>query len=127
MEVLAVAKSVFLISPVRKLDAETEELLSHLVDYAERNGDVVHWPKIDTDQSGNGTAICQQNRQAIINADEVWLWWQADSQGSLFDLGIAWGLKKPLKIISGDLKYTEEKSFDNVLLDWHVDGPTPND
>ena len=112
------SKSVFLISPVRNLTPEVEEQLAEIVRDAEDSGIIIHWPKRDTDQSGNGTAICQQNRQAIEEADEVWLWYDPNSQGSLFDIGIAWGLRKSVVLVGPIPERTEKKSFNNVILDW---------
>lgn len=119
-------KTVFLISPVRNLTPEVEEHLAELVSDAEERDIILHWPKRDTDQSGNGTTICQQNRQAIDEADEVWLWYDPNSQGSLFDIGIAWGLKKPLLLVGPIPERTEQKSFSNVILDW-ANGNPPHD
>ena len=120
------SKSVFLISPVRNLTPEVEEQLAEIVRSAEDRCFIIHWPKRDTDQSGNGTAICQQNRQAIEESDEVWLWYDPNSQGSLFDIGIAWGLHKPMVLVGPIPEKTTNKSFNNVVLEWANDSTTDN-
>ena len=45
-------------------------------------------------------AICYQNQAAIIQADEVHVWWDKTSKGYLFDLGMCAMVGKPLKIIN---------------------------
>ena len=35
------------------------------------NGHSVYYPAIHTDQSGDGVNICKQNKSAIVEADEV--------------------------------------------------------
>lgn len=113
-----VTKSVFLICPVRRTNTKVQESIEQIIETAALSGISVYWPYQDTDQTGNGTSICEQNRQAIIDADEVWIWYDPDSQGSLFDLGIAWGLGKKLWIVN-EVETTPEKSFANVLVDWN--------
>jgi len=105
----------FLICPVRGVDpALTEGLVKDL----EADGWDVHWPPRDTDQNDNtGLHICQDNKKAIQEADVIHLVWDGKSQGSLFDLGMAFMLGKeiyPLNIP----KLTEGKSFQNMITEW---------
>jgi nucleoside 2-deoxyribosyltransferase len=64
-----------------------------------------------------GLRICQDNRAAIEAADEIHIYWNPDSKGSLFDLGIAFALRKQIVLIN-TVKPTATKSFENVLLAW---------
>jgi hypothetical protein len=111
---------IFLICPVRNVTTEQKQNIEAYVSSLETQGHVVHWPQRDTQQDDPiGTRICADNRQAIINADEIHAWWSSNSTGSLFDLGMAWMLRKSLVIANpSDVQLTESKSFDNVLLHW---------
>lgn len=47
----------------------------------------------------NEFEVCDSNRSMIKWADEVHLFWDGRSIGVIFDLGMAFALEKPLKII----------------------------
>jgi hypothetical protein len=105
----------YLICPVRGKDART---FRDIVARLEANGYVVHWPHRDTDQSDDtGFRICSDNAAAIAAAEVVHVIWDGHSQGCLFDLGIAFALRKP--IIPLDLPAPREgKSFQNMIEEW---------
>lgn len=75
-------------------------------------------PPHDTDQQDDtGLRICRDNLQAIKEADVVHIIWDGKSQGSLFDLGVAFALGK--RIIPLELPpATEGKSFQNMVRAW---------
>jgi len=111
-------KKIFLISPVR-LATITE--MAEVGDYVERlesEGHEVHWPIRDTNQNDSvGIRICHDNLQAIAGTDEVHLWYNQGSQGSIFDFGMVFALGKKLVIANKDaIEPTPHKSFENVLL-----------
>ena len=104
----------FLICPVR---GHEEEEFQGYVDQLEDIGFIVHFPHRDTDQvdpTGTGYKICQANRAAIEAADVVFIVWNGESQGSIFDLGMAFAMNK--RIIPLSLpELTGHKSFQNML------------
>jgi nucleoside 2-deoxyribosyltransferase len=104
--------STFLIAPVRGLlHDEFAKIVHDLQDQGWR----VHWPARDTDQSDTvGLRICEENRAAIEAADCVHIIWDGKSQGCLFDLGMAFALRKPLHVIEVP-PATSDKSFQNVM------------
>lgn len=107
--------NTFLICPVRGVSAdETASVVAEL----EANGYSVHWPHRDTNQEDQiGFRICQDNLNAILNADVVHVVWDGKSQGCLFDLGMCFALGK--KIIPVVLpEKTEGKSFQNMVNAW---------
>ena len=113
-------KKAFLICPVRgHSPEETEEVVNDL----EAKGYDVHWPHRDTNQDDTaGLDICKQNRNAINQADCVFIVWDGKSTGSLFDLGMAFAMKKTLHIIKLP-ELTEGKSFQNMMWLWEKMGP----
>jgi len=108
--------NIFIICPVRNLTREEKFQIQYYIYSLEYKGNIVHYPLRDTNQNDNiGYNICLENAQAIINADEVHVFWNKDSKGSLFDLGMAFITDKKIKLIN-KIEPTEYKSFENVLL-----------
>ena len=66
-------------------------------------------PKFDHDREDE-LAICEKNREGIEWADEVHIFWDQRSMGTIFDFGMAFALRKPIKII-----YLEKKTFAGVM------------
>jgi len=104
--------STFLIAPVRGVEPEKYR---DIVAQLEQEGWRVYWPARDTDQSDQvGLRICEANRLAIEAAECVHLIWDGHSHGCLFDLGVAFALRKPIHLISAPPP-TPDKSFQNVM------------
>jgi hypothetical protein len=108
-------KKGFLICPVRGIDPEESRLI---VESIESEGIDLHWPHRDTNQNDDlGYEICTQNKQAIIDADVVYIMWDGNSQGCLFDLGIAFALNRKIEIVALP-PATSHKSFQNMVNVW---------
>lgn len=80
---------IFLICPVRNADPDLNVKLANHVKSLEDKGHQVHWPTRDTEQDDptGGYQICRTNFQAISDADEIHIWYDETSQGSMFDMG----------------------------------------
>lgn len=126
-------KNIFLICPVKYGDhvttrehEETQEKIRLYVEKLEKAGHKVHWPKRDTNQVDPiGLRICTDNAEGIILADEIHVWWSSGSEGSKFDFGMSFmcyilGSKKIVLANPEDVKPTDGKSFNNVLLALHA-------
>lgn len=118
------SRSIFLICPVRNLSEDVKARIASYVRDLEAAGCSVHWPPRDTAQDDPvGMRICRDNGFAIMRADEVHVWYDPTSQGSVFDLGMAFMLAEvigaPKKVVianPGDVDPDEgRKSFPNVL------------
>ncbi|MBE3042660.1 nucleoside 2-deoxyribosyltransferase [Candidatus Bathyarchaeota archaeon] len=108
-------RKAFLICPVR---GQSVGGTAHIVYKLEAEGWKVHWPHRDTKQDDStGYHICKVNCAAIADADIVFVVWDGQSQGCLFDLGIAFALNKPVQIISLP-ELTKGKSFQNMVTEW---------
>ncbi|OGZ08072.1 MAG: hypothetical protein A2942_01760 [Candidatus Lloydbacteria bacterium RIFCSPLOWO2_01_FULL_50_20] len=83
---------IFLICPVRKASDEMNTHIETYVRELEASGHTVHWPKRDTRQDGDpvGIRICTDNREEMFAADEVHIWFDHESRGSCFDIGMAY-------------------------------------
>jgi len=108
----------FLICTVRNATGEQRAAQEGYVSSLEAEGIRVYWPPRDTDQDDPiGLRICSDNRAAMEGADVVRVVWDPESQGSLFDLGMAFAMRKPIYLVNRkDIKPTEKKSFTNLLL-----------
>jgi len=111
-------KKIFLISPVRKVKARERMVIAAYASMLEGWGYRVHWPERDTPQDDTiGLDICEHNQRCIVAADEVHIWYNKASQGSIFDFGMAFALGKKLIIANKSaIEPTPRKSFENVLL-----------
>ncbi len=111
-------KKVFLICPVRNATEEQKMEIQDYIAGLERQEFTVYYPARDTDQNDEiGFRICTDNKNAIVEADEIHVFYDTGSAGSLFDLGMAFALNKKL-VIANTVKRTETKSFANVIVAW---------
>jgi nucleoside 2-deoxyribosyltransferase len=111
-------KRTFLISPVRGLSENDRMAVAGIADQLVADGWDVYWPYYDTNQDDlNGLWICMDNLNAIKRADAVHVVWDGQSQGCLFDLGMAFALHKSLYVVSIP-ELTEGKSFQNMMSKW---------
>jgi nucleoside 2-deoxyribosyltransferase len=110
-------KRTFIISPVRNVEPLVHEAIVAHVSQLESEGYVVHLPKRDTKQDAKEVEICTQNLNAIIASDVVYIWFDPNSIGSVFDIGVTVSHNKPLVILN-EVQRTEGKSFANMILDY---------
>ncbi len=111
-------RTVFLISPVRGIEENEVRGIDIYVKRLEAEGWQVYVPLRHTDQDDPiGLRICEDNLAAIRKATEVHIWFNPTSQGSVFDLGMAFALGKKVVLANPEMvQPTEGKSFSNVLL-----------
>ena len=62
-------------------------------------GNEVEMPIFDDHPEFNELGICESNRQMIEWADEVHVLWDQRSLGTVFDFGMAFALRKKVKIL----------------------------
>lgn len=115
---------IYLVCPVRRATPEQTAAIREYVAGLEAVGHRVHWPARDTVQEdeGNGWQVCEQNCDAIYAADEIHVWWDPASQGSVFDLGMVWMLRALIDeqrlVLANEVRDPGGKSFEKVLLRW---------
>ena len=107
----------FVICSVRGMKDEYREKLEEYVAQLEQTGYEVHLPHRDTHQEQSGFNICMENMEAIERADEVHIFYSSKSQGTHFDMGVAFALGKPL-VIAENEEFGEGKSFARMLTEW---------
>lgn len=107
---------IFLISPVRGVEPETQKRISAYVKDLERNGHAVHWPIRDTkqDDPSGGYEICRTNFSEILKADEIHIWYDETSNGSKFDMGGVFMLVEMLGKRKRVVVVNDEEVVDNT-------------
>ncbi len=113
---------IYLICPVRNATEEQKKRMLQYIADLESAGHQVHYPARDTKQEDEtgGWNICTTNKNAILNADEVHIFWDDKSSGTLFDLGMAFCANKKLVVVNPEtIDTTNTKSFHNVINYWN--------
>ena len=61
--------------------------------------------------------ICEDNRFAMEHSDEVHVWYEPTSQGSVFDIGMAFVMRKPVFLVNPSAVVpTDSKSYNNLVI-----------
>lgn len=108
----------FLICPVRGKEMKSTE---GVVKILENSGWEVHWPPRDTNQNDPiGFNICNENLEAIKDAEVIHVIWDGKSQGCLFDLGMSFALDKKIIVIEVPEYKKGEKSFQAMVHFWEM-------
>lgn len=116
---------IHLICPVRNV---TDEQQKEIDDYCHNMismGHECHNPKYAVDQNDDtGFNICKGHLESMVSADLVAVFWDVNSKGSHFDLGMAFALGKKIDLIKIYQPDNEGKSYVKVMRlmeesDWH--------
>jgi len=110
---------VFIICTVRGASEEYKKKLENYVTELETNRHQVHLPHRDTNQNANGIDICKENATAISNADEIHIFYNPTSQGTHFDMGVAFAFGKKIKVVENE-EITIGKSYPRMLMEWET-------
>lgn len=110
-------KRMFIICTVRGASEEYKKKLEDYVALKEYEGWEVHLPHRDTNQNATGYEICTQNAKAIAASHEVHIFYNPDSQGTHFDMGVAFAFGRKVVVVENP-PYGEGKSFGRMLDEW---------
>ena len=116
----AQSNKLFLICPVSDASEETNERISNYKSIMASYGYDVHAPFFDTNQKDMfaGYAICRQNAEAIGKSKEVEILYDQKSNGSVFDLGVAYALHKPIRVLNDkSIQFTDDV-IDLIIQQW---------
>lgn len=98
----------------------SSQYYSWFLRYAEKlrnEGHEVMLPTLDSDQTARGINLCKANRSMIVWADEVHVFWDQRSTGTIWDMGMAYGLEKPIKIA-----YLEKETIGKAIWEYATSG-----
>ncbi len=117
-------KKVYLICPVRNATDSEKKFLEEYKKVLKQKSVSVFYPTEDNPHEQTdtrGLLICQENLRAIKEADEIHVYWNSQSTGSMFDFGMAFALGKRIVLINKDGVKSKlvpgQKSFETLLFD----------
>lgn len=108
--------NIYIICAVRNAKPERVLSIRAYADLLREHGHHVHFPPDNAPQNDpTGEAICRAHLNAMKEADEVHVFWDVESKGSHFDLGMAYALGKQLKPVFCEHPDGPEKSYWKVM------------
>lgn len=119
------SKKIFILRPVRNVTEEVKVKIVAYVAELEKQGHEVYDPERDNpyqDTDKIGIQIISHNCRKMIEADEIHIWYDKSSTGSIFDIGMFYmfvntlDFKKFVIINQDNIVPTPHKSFENVIL-----------
>lgn len=116
-----IENKIFLICPVRNASNEQRIWIENYVKEKEENNYIIHAPHLHTRQNDlfGGYAICKQNGEAVATSKEIHIYYDTSSTGSVFDLGVAYALRKKLVILNKDeIEFNDNDLIDNLIKSW---------
>ena len=116
-------KKMFLVRPIAGISDEYREEIEVQIEHLRITYDVYD-PLTQTDQNKSELRICKQNREAMESADVVGVIWDLKSHGCLFDLGMAFAMKKRIEPVTGYFPAinSSKKTFQNMVWAWELSG-----
>lgn len=115
------SKKIFLICPVRNATPEQRKWIEDFTRQKEIDGYQIHAPHLHTRQVDlfGGYTICKKNEEAVAASEEIDLYYDQSSTGSVFDLGAAYQLEKPLKVLNKDsILWNPLDPIDEIISNW---------
>ncbi len=112
---------IFLVCPVRNATEEQRKWIENFVNEKYREGYIIHAPHLHTRQVDlfGGYAICIQNAEAVASSREIDIYYDQTSTGSVFDLGVAYALHKPLRLLNeSEIIFNNDDLIDNIIKTW---------
>ena len=112
---------LFLICPVRDSSEQTKEWIKSYKKIMGLHNYDVHAPYYDTIQEDKfaGYAICRDNAEAIGRSEEVAVLYDQKSYGSVFDLGVAYALRKPIVLLNAnEIVFKDDDVIDQIIKRW---------
>ena len=112
---------LFLICPVRDSSEQTKEWIKNYKKIMSLHNYDVHAPYYDTIQEDKfaGYAICRDNAEAIGRSEEVAVLYDQKSYGSVFDLGVAYALRKPIVLLNAnEIVFKDDDVIDQIIKRW---------
>jgi nucleoside 2-deoxyribosyltransferase len=109
--------NIYIICAVRGATSErVKEIRAYAASLRDTEKHHVHFPPDDAPQEDpTGEAICRTHLAAMERADEVHVFWDVNSKGSHFDLGMAYALRKKVVPIRCHYPEGSEKSYWKVM------------
>lgn len=111
---------IYILCPVRRITPEQEVEITDYVAQLEAEGHIVHFPPRDVDRvdETGGFRICSEHAAFMYTAERIDIFWDCESAGSHFDLGMGFMRSIPVKLVRVYHPDGEGKSFLKVIKLW---------
>lgn len=107
---------IHVICPVRGVSDQQQDEIDSQCKAWEEDGYEVHNPKYAVDQNDEtGYNICKGHLESMREADYIAVWWDVNSKGSHFDLGMAFALGKKVVLMKTYQPDNDGKSYVKVM------------
>ena len=116
-----IENKIFLICPVRNATDEQRKWIEDFVREKYEDGYTIHAPHLHTRQTDlfGGYAICKQNAEAVDSSEVIDIYYYQSRTGSVFDLGVAYALHKPLRLLNREeIVFNDEDLIDTIVKTW---------
>ena len=104
---------IYILCPVRKMTNEEKVFVENHIDELSKEHEVHSYRDVEQNCE-TGSSIVLAHGKAIEECDEVHVFWNHESTGSHFDLGMAYAWKKKIVFIKL-FKDNEGKSYHKAL------------
>jgi nucleoside 2-deoxyribosyltransferase len=109
-------KKAHLICPVRNVTGEQQREIDDYCKGLEAQGYIVHNPIYAVNQDDEtGFNICKGHLESMRESDIIHIFWDVNSKGSHFDLGMVFALDKPVVLVKNYQPDNEGKSYAKVM------------
>lgn len=109
----------FIICPVRNMAENEDKIIKEYISELEARGRAVHYPPRDTNQNDAiGLNICTENKNAIKKAGRVHIYYNPESTGTAFDLGMTFMARKPLVAINNEFNYDKNDKILGFVVNY---------
>lgn len=114
---------IYIICPVRNQTSKQGIKIEDYIKKLEKEGHEIFYPMIHAPQeSETGYEIVESELSAIKECNEVHVFWDINSKGSHFDLGMCYALNKKIKMIHLFQDDDKEKSYVKVIKKYNEVG-----
>ena len=104
---------VYILCPVRKMTDDEKEIVEKYIDEMSKEFEVHSYKNVEQNCK-TGSSIVLAHQKALEECDEVHVFWNCESTGSHFDLGMAYALGKTIIFVEL-FKDNEGKSYYKAL------------
>lgn len=114
-------KNIYVVCSVRGADPTEVAEVEAYVNKLESDGHKVHYPPRDVDQDcDTGVSIVKAHRDAMRKCDEVHVFWNVNSSGSHFDIGMAIMADIPIVGVKTMIPDGDGKSYWKVIKHYEL-------
>ena len=109
---------IYIICPARRIIIEQQIEIDDYISMLKLSGDLVHSYKDVNQDDPTGYNIVIEHMKAMEECDEVHVFWDKESTGSHFDLGMAMILGKKINLLKSYQPEGDVKSYLKVIKEY---------